>query len=211
MPALLRLVMIVIKLMLEAQDIPFGRASGTCPNDHTWRTNRRLSELVPVQAPLRSVTSTRTRFARGAGAGSPRVAGAVEVDQDRIQRAGRADEQVVALGAAEGEVGHDLRNMELSDQRAVRVEAVQPVRGRRPDPAARVETDAVEGAGIAVAKTSPLLTAEAPVTAKTRMCLRRLSEMYSCRSSAENASPLGRSKSSAITCSAPEAGSSRYT
>src|SRR5205814_6401750 len=99
--------------------------------------------------PLRLVTSTWTWLARGEGAGSPRVAGAVEVDQDRIQRTGRADEQVVALSAAEGEVGHDLRNMELSDQRAVRVEAVQPVSGRRPDPAGCVETDTVKGASIA--------------------------------------------------------------
>jgi hypothetical protein len=30
MPALLRLVMVVIKPMLGAQNIPFGRASGTC-------------------------------------------------------------------------------------------------------------------------------------------------------------------------------------
>src|SRR6516225_5444853 len=80
---------------------------------------------------------------------SPGVAGAVEVDQDRIQRTGCTYEQMVALSAAEGEVGRDLRNMELSDQRAVRVEAVQPVRGRRPDPAVCVETDAVEGASIA--------------------------------------------------------------
>src|SRR5712672_1170845 len=112
--------------------------------DHS-STERRLCELVPAQAPLRSVTSSRTRLAHGEGAGSPWVAGAVEVDQDRIQRTGRTYEQVVALSAAKGEVGHDLRNMELSDQRAVRVEAVQPVRCRRPNPAACVETDAVEG------------------------------------------------------------------
>ena len=46
--------------------------------------SRRLCELVPGQAPLWLVTSTRTRLAHGEGAGSPRVAGAVEVDQDRI-------------------------------------------------------------------------------------------------------------------------------
>src|SRR5215470_16057950 len=80
---------------------------------------------------------------------SVRVAGAGEVHEDRVQRACCADEQVVALRAAEGEVGHDLGNVELSEQRAVRVEAVQPIRGRRPDAAAGVEADAIEVAGAA--------------------------------------------------------------
>src|SRR5215469_5398872 len=106
--------------------------------------------MRPLKPGLQTLTSHPwTRLARGEGARSPRVAGGVEVDQDRIQRTGRTYEQVVALSAAEGEVGHDLRNMELPDQRAVRVEAVQPVRSRSPDPAACVETDAVEGASIA--------------------------------------------------------------
>ncbi len=81
--------------------------------------------------------------------GPGRVPGAAEVDQDRVQRACRGDEQPVALGAAEGEVGHDLGHVQFSDPRAVRVEAVQPVRRRRPDAAAVVEADAVEVAGVA--------------------------------------------------------------
>src|SRR4029077_8526919 len=127
----------------EQQQCPVTAASGRnamCP----------LFRSTNVQRKLRYGRDRgRTRLVRGAGARSPRVAGAVEVDQDRVQRTGRTDEQVVALGAAESEVGHDLRNMELSDQRAVGVEAVQPVRSRRPDPAACVETDAVEGASSA--------------------------------------------------------------
>ncbi len=100
-----------------------------------------------------------TRGPPGAGCAKPRPppprsggAQAIRPRRSKVSGASpvsRTYEQVVALSAAEGEVGHDLRNMELSDQRAVRVEAVQPVRSRRPDPAACVETDAVEGASIA--------------------------------------------------------------
>src|SRR6516165_10795769 len=80
---------------------------------------------------------------------SARVTGGGEVDEDRVQRAGRADEQVVAFRAAEGEVGHDLGDVQLAEQRAVRVETVQPIRGRRPDAAPGVEADAIEVAGVA--------------------------------------------------------------
>src|SRR5215470_7875227 len=80
---------------------------------------------------------------------SGRVAGAGGVEAQAIQRAGGGDEQVVAFGAAEGEVGDHLRKVQLAEQGAVRVEAVDPIVGGGPDPAGVVEPDAVEGSRVA--------------------------------------------------------------
>src|SRR5215469_18697469 len=57
---------------------------------------------------------------------SGRVAGAGGVEAQAIQRAGGGDEQVVAFGAAAGEVGDHLRKEQFAEQGAVRVEAVDP-------------------------------------------------------------------------------------
>src|SRR5689334_14172268 len=78
-----------------------------------------------------------------------RVAGAGDVEAQAVQRTCSGDEQVVALGAAEGEVGDDLRNMQLADQGAVRVEAVHAVVGGSPDAASIVEPHAVEASRVA--------------------------------------------------------------
>ena len=57
---------------------------------------------------------------------------------------------MVALGTAEGEVGHDLGDVQLADQGAVRVEAVQSVVRRGPHAPAAVEPEPVERSGVAV-------------------------------------------------------------
>src|SRR5215475_1011506 len=80
---------------------------------------------------------------------SGRVAGAGGVEAQAIQRAGGGDEQVVTFGAAEGEVGDDLRKVQLAEQGAVGVEAVDAIVGGGPDPAGVVEPDAVEGTRVA--------------------------------------------------------------
>src|SRR5262249_47658397 len=83
------------------------------------------------------------------GRGAGRVAGAGGVEAQVVHRTGGGDEQVVAFGAAEGEVGGDLGEVQLAEQGAVGVEAVDPIVGGGPDPAGVVEPDAVEGSGVA--------------------------------------------------------------
>src|SRR5262245_45333883 len=75
------------------------------------------------------------------GRGAGRVAGAGGVEAQAVHRTGGGDEQVVAFGAAEGEVGGDLGEVQLAEQGAVGVEAVDPVVGGGPDPAGVVEPD----------------------------------------------------------------------
>jgi hypothetical protein len=72
-----------------------------------------------------------------------------DVEPDCVQRAGGGDEQVVALGAAEGEVGGDLGEVDLAEEGAVGVEAAQPVVGGGPDAAQLVQPQAVKRSGIA--------------------------------------------------------------
>src|SRR5690606_248653 len=74
---------------------------------------------------------------------------AARIHKNRPQRRRRADEQAVALRAAEADVGDDLVDQDLAKQRAVRGEAVYAVTGRGPDVALGVETKAVEQAGVA--------------------------------------------------------------
>src|SRR5262249_14911341 len=83
------------------------------------------------------------------GRGAGRVAGAGGVEAQAVHRTGGGDEQVVAFGAAEGEVGGGLGEVQLAGQGAVGVEAVDPIVGGGPDPAGVVEPDAVEGSGVA--------------------------------------------------------------
>src|SRR5499433_4188641 len=83
------------------------------------------------------------------GRGAGRVAGAGGVEAQAVHRTGGGDEQVVTFGAAEGEVGDNLREVQLAEQGAVGVEAVDPIVGGGPDPAGVVEPDAVEGSGVA--------------------------------------------------------------
>ena len=75
------------------------------------------------------------------------TAGLVRDEIDRIERRRSADEQAVALGAAEGDVGDHLRDEDLADQRAVGVVAVDALAGARPDAALPVDAEAVEEAG----------------------------------------------------------------
>ena len=57
---------------------------------------------------------------------------------------------MLRFGAAEHDVGADLRDLHLADQRAVGVEAMHAVVGRGPQPAVGVEAHAVEAPGGAV-------------------------------------------------------------
>src|SRR5262245_57302272 len=74
---------------------------------------------------------------------------AADREVDRVQRGGRADEQPVALGAAEADVGDDLGDGDLAEQRAVGGVAVDAVARAGPQVAVDVEPEAVEQADVA--------------------------------------------------------------
>ena len=67
--------------------------------------------------------------------------------ESRIQRGGAADQQSIALGAAEREIGDHLGNAHLADQRSAGLQHMHAVAGARPDAAVAVEPDAVLPAG----------------------------------------------------------------
>src|SRR6185437_2770924 len=69
------------------------------------------------------------------------------VHPDRVQRLRRAQEQAAAMAIAETQVGNRARYVDLSQQRAVRCDAVHAVAGAGPDVAVLVATDAVGVAG----------------------------------------------------------------
>src|SRR5215470_16167720 len=101
---------------------------------------------------------------------SVRVAGAGEVHEDRVQRACCADEQVVALRAAEGEVGHDLGNVELSESVPSGSKQCSPSAAAaqmRPLASRRMPSKLPAPQ---VAKTSPPVSVESSVTWKVRIC-----------------------------------------
>src|SRR5689334_14751859 len=68
-----------------------------------------------------------------------RALGAHLGDVDGVERGGAADEQAVALGAAETDIGHHLRHLDLAEQRPVGRVAVHAVAGTGPQVAVRVE------------------------------------------------------------------------
>src|SRR5690606_35550576 len=95
---------------------------------------------------------TATRSGQKGGVAWPsgrRVVGAVDVHAQAVQRGRRGDVEVVALRAAEGEVGHHLRDVQLADERAVGGEAVQSVVSGRPQPSGVVDPESVERARVA--------------------------------------------------------------
>src|SRR5450755_2429075 len=116
---------------------------------HLLSSSATSTKMEGMRRSLRD-TAARSRRDRRCG-----VSGASEVDPNRVQRAGRGDVQVVALGSAEREVGYDLRKVQLADQRSVRVEAVNAVVGSRPDATGVIEADAVERAGVAAGEDLP--------------------------------------------------------
>src|SRR2546422_9144609 len=69
--------------------------------------------------------------------------------EDRVERRRRGDEQAVALGAAEAEIGDHLGNVDLAEESAVRAVAMDAIAGARPDVAANIEPEAVEESRIA--------------------------------------------------------------
>ncbi len=73
---------------------------------------------------------------------------APRADVDRIERAGRRDEEAVAPRTPEAQVGHHLRHEDLAEPRAVRREAMDAVRRARPEIAGRIDTDAVGDADV---------------------------------------------------------------
>ena len=66
--------------------------------------------------------------------------------KQRVERCRRRHEESVPLRATEHEVRRRLGKMELADQRAVRIEAVNAVAGSGPHASLRVEPNAVEDA-----------------------------------------------------------------
>src|SRR3989449_10335844 len=69
--------------------------------------------------------------------------------EDRVERRRRGDEQAVALGAAEANIGDHLGNVDLAEESTVRAVAMDAIAGARPDVAAYVEPEAVEESRIA--------------------------------------------------------------
>src|SRR5437868_10164501 len=69
--------------------------------------------------------------------------------EDRVERRRRGDEQAVALGPAEADVGDHLGNVDLPEESAVRAVAMDAIAGARPDVAAHIEPEAVEESRIA--------------------------------------------------------------
>src|SRR6185295_17139623 len=66
---------------------------------------------------------------------------------DRIEGGRAADKQAVQLGTAEGHVADYLGDMDLADQRAVLVDAVDALGGAAPDAVFRVDAESIEQAG----------------------------------------------------------------
>ena len=97
---------------------------------------------------------------------------------DRVQRGRRGDEEAVALRAAEGEVGRGFGQVQLADQRAVRIEAVHALADACPDSPGVVQANAVEvpggvvGEQLAASRGRPRSS-----TGNTRMWLRAVSAM----------------------------------
>src|SRR2546422_8597262 len=69
--------------------------------------------------------------------------------EDRVERRRRGDEQAVALGAAEAEIGDHLGNVDLAEESAVRAVAMDAIAGARPDVAPNIQPEAVEESPIA--------------------------------------------------------------
>ena len=65
----------------------------------------------------------------------------------RVERSGTADVEDVPLGAAETDIGHHFGHLDLADQRAVRVVAVDPVPRAGPDAPVGIEAEAIEQPG----------------------------------------------------------------
>src|SRR5205814_5469926 len=74
----------------------------------------------------------------------------VDVQHHAVERIGGTDVKVIPLRPAEHDVGADLRDLHLADQRAVAVEAVHAVIRGGPQPPVGVEAHAVEAPGRAV-------------------------------------------------------------
>src|SRR3954453_1584831 len=79
---------------------------------------------------------------------------AAQQQVDRVQRGCRGDEEAVAVRTAETDVRDCLRNADLPDQRAVRVQAMHTVVRRGPQAAGLVDAEAVEEAGLADGETN---------------------------------------------------------
>src|SRR5688572_8289562 len=65
----------------------------------------------------------------------------------RVEGGGAANEEVVALGPTELDVGNDLRDEHLADQGAVRIVDMDAIAGAGPDPAVDIEPEAIEKPG----------------------------------------------------------------
>src|ERR1043166_1331866 len=69
--------------------------------------------------------------------------------QHAVERVGGADIEIIALGSPEHDVGADLRDLDLADQRTVGVDAVHAVVGRGPQSSGIVKAHPVEAPGAA--------------------------------------------------------------
>src|SRR3954447_23768918 len=71
---------------------------------------------------------------RGEGKNSKRLQ-AIHVQHHAIKRVGGRDVEVIPLRSTEADVGANLRDLHLADQRAADVEAMHTVVGRSPEAA----------------------------------------------------------------------------
>src|SRR5665213_135106 len=76
--------------------------------------------------------------------------GAVGMQMRGIEGRRAADEELIALAAAEADVGNDFRNQQLADQCAIGVEAVYAFCAAAPKAARLVDAEAVKQARRAI-------------------------------------------------------------
>src|SRR4051812_1968760 len=158
-----------ISLSAAAMSRPIAASWPVTPAMARNRINRSVAALVSTvvmvipstgsfpggqsrEAVCRAGPAGTLRPARSAPLGDSKSFSPVHVREHTIERVRRRDVEIIALGAAEHDVGADLGYLDLADQRAVGVEAVHAVIGCGPEPAAIVETHAVEAARRAVGK-----------------------------------------------------------
>src|SRR5882762_6789280 len=111
------------------------------PPDQNWVRPQRSTPGSLSQQTVqlrRSVTPALGRSARGRPDGCPLPNGGrmdlrpqrtLGLHEDRVERRRRGDEQAVALGAAEADIGDHLGNVDLAEESAVRAVAMDAIAG----------------------------------------------------------------------------------
>jgi len=115
----------------------------------TWRASAALAPITQQRPRDRSSTRSTLRPPPRAPAGAPRFRAAAPAlpDEEGVDRRAAGGEEPIPFAAAEGQVGDDLREVDLPDQLAIWRIAVHAVAGARPDVALGIHPEAVRHAG----------------------------------------------------------------